>query len=139
MFSFISYLYVFMYFAEFGPLYTQLGVAKSIIEIAKVMANRMSISEEDVRVVPISYCPKESIDINGCPVANHIISRGQEKVLVLAKLIPDFNFQIVLIVKWESVPMEVANYSFEHLRSILGNVGSSFKHFKYLILSGKSI
>ena len=111
-----------IFVAEYGPLYNHLGVANNNREIAQMIADRMSIAQKEVRVVSISHCPFEAIDLNGCPVANHILTRGQEKVLVLTKPIPNFQVQIVIILLWNGIPLEMANYCFAQLRGILGRV-----------------
>ena len=55
--------------------------------------------------------------------ANYVISKKNEKILVLVKKVPNEKEQIMVIVIWDAINEKMATYSFQKLKEILGPHG----------------
>ena len=55
--------------------------------------------------------------------ANYVISKKNEKILVLVKKVPNDKEQIMVIVIWDAINQKMAKYSFQQLKEILGPYG----------------
>ncbi|CAG5121579.1 unnamed protein product, partial [Candidula unifasciata] len=112
-----------------GPYYTQLGAAKDIPGVRKVLEQRTGISGSAIRIEKVIYTGKEGKSKEGCPIAKWIIRRSgpEEKYLCIVRKRPghfcDTAVIIMVIVAWEGVECQQADTLYDFLISTLPQNG----------------
>ncbi|XP_059171562.1 uncharacterized protein LOC131952728 [Physella acuta] len=112
-----------------GPYYTQLGAARDIPAVRKIMEQRTGASGSAIRIEKVIFTGKEGKSKEGCPVAKWIIRRSgpDEKYLCIVRKRPghfcDTSVIIVVIVAWEGVIAEQADSLYDFLITTLPKSG----------------
>ncbi|CAL1528660.1 unnamed protein product [Lymnaea stagnalis] len=112
-----------------GPYYTQLGAARDIPAVRKIMEHRTGVSGAALRIEKVIFTGKEGKSKEGCPVAKWIIRRSgpEEKYLCIVRKRPghfcDTAVIIVVIVAWEGVVAQQADSLYDFLITTLPKSG----------------
>ncbi|KAH9520003.1 hypothetical protein Btru_071457, partial [Bulinus truncatus] len=112
-----------------GPYYTQLGAARDIPAVRKIMEQRTGVTGPALRIEKVIFTGKEGKSKEGCPVAKWIIRRSgpDEKYLCVVRKRPghfcDTSVIIVVIVAWEGVMTEQADTLYNFLITTLPKSG----------------
>ncbi|KAL8616966.1 hypothetical protein ACOMHN_041884 [Nucella lapillus] len=112
-----------------GPYYTQLGAAKDMANLRRMMEERSGLSGKAIRIEKVHYTGKEGRTQEGCPIAKWIIRRSgaEEKYLCVARKRPghfcDAAYIVMVIVAWEGVASSQADTLYSYLVSTLTKYG----------------
>ncbi|XP_076458182.1 uncharacterized protein LOC143291927 [Babylonia areolata] len=112
-----------------GPFYSQLGVAKDMASLRRMMEERTGLTGKAIRLEKVHYTGKEGRTQEGCPIAKWIIRRSgpEEKYLCVARKRPghfcEAAYIVMVIVAWEGVASSQADTLYGYLVSTLTKYG----------------
>merc|ERR1719319_1719776 len=113
-----------------GPFYTQLGYARTQVQLKQLFLDRLETTETALRMEKVRFTPKEGVTSEGCPIAKWVIRRtnDDEKYLVVVKERYghqcEWTWIAMSLVQWDGVPPELADKAYDQITDKTANYGS---------------